>query len=548
MAEQKDFEQLQLENERLQSELDKLRESSKELRVCKQQLDALMDNSPVEVYFKDRQGRYLRVNKKFERIFGIKGEKTTGLLPEDICAPNLADNSRDHDLSVLSSGITERREVAARIACDNQLHTLLTIKFPVFDQDGEVDGLGAIITDISERKQIAETLRRAQRMDAIGQLTGGIAHDFNNILGIVMGNLELLESHVENNRNASFYLESALKGAERGAELTRKLLSFSRPPGGLVKCICLNDFISGMEAITANSLPVSTQLDMQLSDELWNVCIDPGELEDAILNLSLNARDALSSGGKVTIRTSNEVLDEYYVRVNPQASEGEFVMLSVNDNGHGMTPEIIKRATEPFFTMKEASNGTGLGLSMVHGFVKRSGGYMKILSKPSAGTEVRLYLPRANQLAESAECVQKNTTIQGGSETVLIVDDETALVEIAASHLEKLGYSTYTANNSQQAMKLLDAHKQIAMLFLDVIMPGNMDGLEFATAVRYRHPDLKVLLTSGYTRQVHEAAECDSDPDAEFKSKLLAGVLKKPYGKRNLAAAVRRVLDENLSS
>ncbi|ASJ72698.1 hybrid sensor histidine kinase/response regulator [Granulosicoccus antarcticus] len=540
-----DFEQLQLHNERLQRELVELRKSNEELQVCKQQLDALMDNSPVEVYFKDRQGRYLKVNKKFERIFGIKEEKTSGLLPEDICAPNLADSSRDHDLSVLSSGITERREVAAKIACDDQLHTLLTIKFPVFNQDGEIDGLGAIITDISERKQIAEALRRAQRMDAIGQLSGGIAHDFNNILGIVMGNLELLEPHLENNKNATFYLESALKGAERGAELTRKILSFSRPPGGLVKCICLNDFILGMEAITAKSLPVSTDMETQLNDDLWSVCIDPGELEDAILNLTLNARDALSNGGKVIIRTSNEVIDEIYVRFNPQATEGDFVMLSVSDNGHGMTPDIIKRATEPFFTMKEASNGTGLGLSMVYGFVKRSGGHMKILSKPNAGTEVRLYLPRSDELIECDKTISKNTTIQGGSETILIVDDETGLVEIAVTHLQKLGYTTYTANNSQQAMELLDAHEQIDMLFLDVIMPGDMDGLELATAVRHRRPNLKVLLTSGFTRQVHEAAEWDLDADADFKSKLLGGVLKKPYDKQSLSAAVRRVLDTN---
>ncbi|ASJ72699.1 hybrid sensor histidine kinase/response regulator [Granulosicoccus antarcticus] len=528
-----------MDNQSLLEELEELRASNKELLVCKQQLDAIMDNAPVEIYLKDRNGRYLRINKEFERIFGVQGKELIGLLPEDVHDPKLASSTRSHDLFVLNSGLVERREEVAMLAGDNQLHTLLTIKFPVFDDDGEINGLGAIVTDISEHKRLEETVRRAQRMDAIGQLTGGIAHDFNNLLGIVMGNLELLEAFVNHSEKARFHVESALKGATRGAELTRKLLSFSRPTGGIAKTVCLNEFIREMEAIAVKSLTVSIKLDIQLADDLWTVRINPGEMEDTLLNLSLNARDAVPAGGQIFIRTSNEVIDESYVRNNPQARTGEFVMLSVRDNGHGMTPEILKRAVEPFFTMKEANEGTGLGLSMVYGFIKRSGGHMKILSAPGEGTDVRLYLPRVYEDVASDLKNQAQTTMHGGNETILIVDDEKALVEIAVFHLQSLGYKTYTANDSQQALEHLQAHDEIDLLFVDVIMPGEMDGLELAMNIQAIRPNLKVLLTSGFTRKHHDVV----DGDSGLKSTLLSGLLKKPYDKSELSAAVRGVLD-----
>ena len=296
--ERNSIQDLQVENEALKRELEELRQFNKELLVCKQQLDALMDHAPVEVYLKDRVGRYLKINKEFEKIFGVKSEDLVGLLPEDVHDPELAATTRHHDLTVLNSGVAEHREEIARLVIDDQLHTLLTVKFPVFNDEGEVDGLGAIVTDITGRKQLEETLRRAQKMEAIGQLTGGIAHDFNNLLGIIMGNLELLEPYLNDNAKAVFHMESALKGAIRGAELTRKLLSFSRSSGGLAQQVSLNKFIRGMESLIAKSLTASISLKMQLAEDLWSVSIDPGELEDAILNLSLNSRDAMPSGGR----------------------------------------------------------------------------------------------------------------------------------------------------------------------------------------------------------------------------------------------------------
>ena len=243
MGEQNDSQKILRENTRLRQELDELRETNNELLVYKQQLDAILNNAPVEVYLKDRKGRYLRINKQFEKIFDVKNEDVVGLLPTDIHDPELAVSTRKQDLFVLNSGIANEREESAMLADDGRMHTLLTIKFPVFNGKGEVDGLGAIATDITDRKQLEQSLRRSQKMEAIGQLTGGIAHDFNNILGIIMGNLELLEPLIEKDEQALFCVEWAYKSASRGSELTRKLLSFSGTSEGSQMNVSLNKFI-----------------------------------------------------------------------------------------------------------------------------------------------------------------------------------------------------------------------------------------------------------------------------------------------------------------
>lgn len=544
MDEPRNRQDLQLEIESLRQELHNQVQTNDELLVYKQQLDAILNNAPVEVYLKDREGRYLRINKQFEKIFGVKSEDIVGLLPTDVHDPELAASTRNHDLFVLNSGKVEQREEVARLVNDDQLHTLLTIKFPVFNDDGEVDGLGAIVTDITERKQMEETIRRAQKMDAIGQLTGGIAHDFNNILGIVLGNLELMKRLVSKDEKALSHLEAAYKGASRGKGLTRKLLGFSRTTGGLAKIVSLNDFIGGMEDLIRKSLTVSIDTKMILEEDLWMVEINPGDLEDVILNLSLNALDSMPAGGEIVIKTANKTIDENYVDANPQAKSGEFVMLSVRDNGQGMTPEVLKKAMEPFFTTKEASKGTGLGLSMVYGFVKRSGGHIKIDSEAGEGTEIKLYLPRSHAEVKPEQALSFEADLPRGDETILIVDDEQALVDVAVTYLEDLGYTTVTANNSKQALKVLESNTAIDLLFSDVIMPGGSDGYELALAARELYPSLKVVITSGFTKKHDEYVNGKS----KYYSRLAANLLKKPYNKSSLATAVRSVLDEEIKS
>ncbi len=542
MDESRNRQDLHLEIESLREELQNQVQTNSELLVYKQQLDAILNNAPVEVYLKDREGRYLRINKQFEKIFGVKSEDLVGLLPTDVHDPELAKSTRNHDLFVLNSGKVEQREELARLVNDGQFHTLLTIKFPVFNDDGEVDGLGAIVTDITERKQMEETIRRAQKMDAIGQLTGGIAHDFNNILGIVLGNLELMKRLVSKDEKALPLLEAAYTGASRGKELTRKLLGFSRTTAGLSKIVSLNEFIEGMEDLIRKSLTVSIDTKMLLEEDLWAVKIDSGDLVDVMLNLSLNALDSMPAGGKIVIKTANKVIDEDHVDFNPEVKSGEFVMLSVSDTGQGMTPEVVKKAMEPFFTTKEESQGTGLGLSMVYGFVKRSGGLIKIYSKEGEGTEIRIYLPRAYEEIEADKNIPLEADLQRGNETILIVDDEKALVDVAVSYLQDLGYTTVTANNSKQALEVLESNTAIDLLFSDVIMPGGSDGYELALAARELHPSLKVLITSGFTKKHDDYVNGES----KYYSRLAANLLNKPYAKSSLATAVRSVLDEEV--
>jgi PAS domain S-box-containing protein len=544
MDESKNSRNLQLEIESLREELHNQVQTNSELLVYKQQLDAILNNAPAEVYLKDREGRYLRINKQFEKIFGVKNEDLVGLLPTDVHDPELGASTRNHDLFVLNSGKVEEREEAARLVIDSQLHTLLTIKFPVFNNDGEVDGLGAIVTDITERKQMEETIRRAQKMDAVGQLTGGIAHDFNNILGIVLGNLELMKRLVSNDEKVIAHLEAAYKGASRGKDLTRKLLGFSRTTGGKAKIVSLNEFIGGMEDLVRKSLTVSIDTKLLLEEDLWKVKIDPGDLEDAILNLSLNALDSMPAGGEIIIKTANKIIDENYFESDSQAKSGEFVMFSVCDNGQGMTPEVRKKAMEPFFTTKEASKGTGLGLSMVYGFVKRSGGQIKIYSEAGEGTEVRIYLPRAQEEVKSGKKIPLEADLPRGHETILIVDDEQALVDIAVSYLQDLGYKTETANNSKQALEVLKGNTAIDLLFTDVIMPGGSDGYELALATRELYPSVKALITSGFTKKHDELVNGES----EYYSRLASNLLNKPYDNSDLAMAVRKALDEVVKS
>jgi len=525
------------EIDKLRRENSALKKTNKELLVNKQQLDAIMNNAPVELYLKDREGRYLKINKQFEKIFGVKNEDVVGLLPSDVHEPKLAESTRRHDLMVLNGGVTERREEQAKLVIDQKIHTLLTIKFPVLNDQNEVDGLGAIVTDITEHIELEETLRRVQKMDAIGQLVGGIAHDFNNILGIVMGNLELAEYRLKDDEKTMSHVKSAYKSAHRGAKLTRRLLGFSRTHGGVVEQVYLNRFLLDMDSLISKSLTASISTVLQLESQLWPVKIDLGELEDTLLNISINARDAMPNGGQLIIETENITLGEEDKSNNHKIEPGEYVKLSLSDNGMGMSDEVCKRATEPFFTTKSSNNGIGLGLSMVYGFIRRCRGHMTLDSEPQVGTKICLYFPRSNE--DSQEEIQSNEQLRllRGNETVLVVDDEVDMAEVAIAYLNDLGYKALMAHSADQAFDILNSVTKIDLLFADVIMPGSMDGNELARAAQRMHPELKVLLTSGYAEK--QGADEPSDAAA-----LYSNLLHKPYNKSTLSIAVRNVLDD----
>lgn len=392
-----------------------------------------------------------------------------------------------------------------------------------------------------------EALRRAQKMQAVGQLTGGIAHDFNNLLGVIMGNLQLLQRKLTNSDETfQRWVNTALENARRGADLTQKLLQFSRKESQAENTVSINKLISESDVLISKTLTKKIELQMDLAPDLWLTRIDPGDFSDALLNLVINARDAMASGGALTITTTNRLIDESYSIPDQDMRPGPYILLKIADTGSGMSKKILDQVFEPFFTTKEAGRGTGLGLSMVFGFVERSGGFIQIKSEVGIGTTFSIYLPQS----EEDEVARKDVHhvdhhALRGDETILIVDDEVHLVKMAEDCLHEYGYKTLSAYDGKNALSVLESDEDIQLLFSDVIMPGRMNGFQLAQTAVGERPDLKVLLTSGFTNR--EALEKDGiDFESALTKKLANNMLPKPYDLTALATMVRKTLDSGL--
>ena len=397
----------------------------------------------------------------------------------------------------------------------------------------------SFVEDISKRRQAEKSLQRSQKMDAIGQLTGGIAHDFNNILGIILGNLELLKYDLINKSdNALNRIENIYNAGQRAADLTKQLLSVSRNKSSKKEPVNINRLVENMDNLICRSVTPEIEISHKLDSDLWLIKTDSGEFEDALLNLILNARDAMSTNGRIIIETRNLVIDDAFCEIISNATPGEYVELSVTDNGKGISAEHHEHIFEPFYTTKEEGKGTGLGLSMVYGFVERSGGFIDINSKLGEGTTISCYLPRyEGATKQRTDNVKTDSILPGGTETVLVVDDESALLGLASERLEGLGYRVLSAGNGTQALEMLQEHPDIELLFCDVVMPGGINGYELAERAAVEYPELKVLLTSGYTGKI--AVESSSR-----QSGLNTDILSKPYSHNELAKRIRAVLDE----
>lgn len=392
--------------------------------------------------------------------------------------------------------------------------------------------LTGVIRDVSEEKNAERALRRAQKMEAIGQLTGGIAHDFTNILGIIIGNLEFLMRPELHGSNPKEHLDIAYKAAMRATALTKQLLNFARTKPADAKPTNVNHVISGMSSLLARSVTQRTAMRYKLADDLWLTNIDPGDLEDSLLNLAINARDAMESGGELAITTANHVIDEANASAYHPVPRGQYVEISVRDSGSGISKDDLDKIFEPFFSTKDRGKGTGLGLAMVFAFVERSKGYIKVDSELNVGTEFRIFLPRLRSMSDQdgLEMPLPFPELPSGTETVLAVDDEVDLTTLAKANLESLGYSVVTANNAAQALEVLDSGQHIDILFTDTVMPGSLNGIELAEEALRRRPGLKVLITTGFTN---------------IRGKRPGGqkVLSKPYTKAELASRIRRTLD-----
>jgi PAS domain S-box-containing protein len=416
---------------------------------------------------------------------------------------------------------------------------------PDIDDTGIVLGFFSIITDITDLKQTETALRQSQKMEAVGQLTGGIAHDFNNILTIVIGNLEHADDSLQEDSSLKESVTAALRGVERAADLTNKLLGFSRSKSTDEQLLDVNVLITNMRNLISQSLTASIEVTLDLEEDLPAAFANASDFEHVLLNLALNAKDAMGETGTLTIATSHFVLDPNNLPKTVVASENwadkkEYIVLSVQDSGEGLRLELQSKAFEPFFTTKAEGKGTGLGLSMVYGFVKRGGGAIQIESGNDLGTRFNIFLPASKR--ESLENYVPNQLIAqpGGNERILIVDDEPALVRLAEINLKRLGYRTVSANSGSDAIDILKAKNDIDLLFTDIIMPGT-NGYQLSTAALEMYPNLKILMASGYDKFAAET-ESNLNPSSELHTMLL----KKPYNRSDLAKTIRLALDSSL--
>lgn len=402
------------------------------------------------------------------------------------------------------------------------------------DSGKPVKSIGTV-HDITESKDAEDALRRSQKMDAMGQLTGGIAHDFNNIMGIILGNIELLELQAISDEKIKKRLVPIRKSAERAVKLTKQLLGFSRRKPKQMAITDINQQIDEMESLITHSITPQVEVEHNLAKDLWKTETDPGDFQDALINLILNARDAMEGSGHLTLETSNVLLDEKYCSHNPGVSQGEYVLIIVSDSGKGISPEEQECIFDPFYTTKPEGKGTGLGLSMVFGFTQRSNGHIKVYSESGIGTTFRLYLPRAegSRLVRETN-VSSEESLSRGTEKVLVVDDEEGLRTLACDSLEELGYEVLLANDARQALQELKKHPDINLLFSDVVMPGGINGFELAEQASEMYPQLKILLTSGYTQNAMAR-----NGQVRFESDLLT----KPYSRSDLSDRVREMLD-----
>jgi signal transduction histidine kinase/ActR/RegA family two-component response regulator len=425
-------------------------------------------------------------------------------------------------------------EIVARNTETGKTTHIIASGRPIRDDRGQRTGAVLVYRDVSQAKETERQLRQAQKMDAVGQLTGGVAHDFNNILTVITGTIEILADAVAHEPHLAEVAAMIDQAAQRGADLTQHLLAFSRKQPLEARDTDVNTLITGAAKLLRPTLGEQIEIEAALEEDCWPALVDPGQLTAALLNLAVNARDAMPGGGKLTLESGNVILDETYAQAHGDVSSGPYVMIAVSDTGHGIPAAIRDKVFEPFFTTKDVGKGTGLGLSMVYGFIKQSGGHIKIYSEEGHGTTIKIYLPRAGEKAAWLSEMLPAKSVEGGRETILLVEDDRLVRSYVSGQLQALGYTTIVAADGASALAEINRDQHIDLLFTDVILPGRMNGREIADEALKRRPALKVLYTSGYTENaiVHHG-------------RLDPGVLllTKPYRKSDLALMIRRALD-----
>jgi PAS domain S-box-containing protein len=518
------------------SDITRLKRAQDEIAAREAHLRSILDTVPEAMIVIDVEGSVTSFSAAAAQLFGYSPEEVVGqnvkmLMPEPYRV--------EHDAYIeryLNTG-------EARIIGYGRVVKGLTKDGAIFPMElavGEARSNGqriftGFIRDLTSRQKMEEELRQSQKMEAIGQLTGGLAHDFNNLLTVITGNLEMLEMSVDDS-NQRELLKEAQDAAQDGAKLTGQLLAFGRRQPLNPKPTDMTPLISNFSELLRRTLGESIELNIRVIGSKHLCVVDAPQLQNALLNLAINARDAMPRGGNLTIDLSQARLDADYAQMYPEIRTGRYVLIAVTDTGSGMSEEVRRRAFEPFFTTKVTGGGTGLGLSMVYGFVKQSGGNIQIYSELERGTSVRIFLPLAEAVQTSDELgpgAAEMGVMPRGSEAILVVEDDARVRRVTTARLRSLGYQVIEADNGAAALALLDAHPKIAMIFTDVVMPGGMNGDELAEAALSERPDLKILFTSGY-----------AEP-AVARQGLGAGAwLKKPYTAAELAEKIREIISQ----
>jgi PAS domain S-box-containing protein len=496
------------------------------------QLRAIADNLPVAISYQDPQGRFRFVNRTLERWCATTADNMLGRTVAETMPPDYLATVKPL-AEKFSAGETR---MEAEIAYPDGKRRFVEVTYITdIAPDGTLMGRFTLAIDLTERKAAEEQLHQSQRLQAIGKLTGGVAHDFNNLLAVISGNLELASEAIgDSNESVKRLLQPAQRSVERGATLTRSLLAFARQQPLSPSATDLNSLARDMTELVRRTVPSNIVIEFSGGAGLWKCEVDGGQLQNALLNLVVNARDAMPDGGRLCIETANVDLDAAYVTQHPDVAPGPYVMLSVSDTGTGMPPEVVARVFEPFFTTKGVGKGTGLGLSMVYGFVSQSGGHVAIDSAVGKGTTLRLYLPR--WMASGAETAKDRPVAleQARNETILVVEDDPDVRLIAVTMLQSLGYTVLEAEGGESAFTILRRAEPVTLLLTDLMLAGSVNGRHIAEQAVALKPGIKILFMSGYTENTL-SRDGRSDAGVRF--------VQKPFRKQDLAAKVREAID-----
>jgi len=506
------------------------------LRLSEERLRSVLATTPDGIITINARGIVDSFSPSAERLFGYRADEVIGqnvkmLMPEPYKAEH------DQYLSrYLSSGEKKIIGIGRQVEARRKDGSVFPMNLAVDEINSQGERLfTGIIHDVTDQMAREEELRQAQKMEAVGQLTGGVAHDFNNLLTVIMGNLEMLEPRLPDDGLSGTLLQEAMEAAELGAQLTARMLAFARRQPLEPKVINLNDLVREMTEMLQRSLGESIEISTVLEKNLHRTKADPTQLQNALLNLCINARDAMPKGGKLSIETANTGIDEDYAKSRVEVRPGDYVMLSVSDNGTGMSQETLSRVLEPFFTTKDVGVGSGLGLSTIYGFSRQSGGHLRLYSEVGVGTTVSIYLP---QVGDKVSDLGRSDDAPGEpmaqNETILVVEDDHRVRRTTVARVEALGYTVLAAADGETALEVLRDSPGVDLLFTDVVMPGGMMGSALADEAKRLYPNIRVLFTSGYTEQAGVQAGAIREG---------CDLLKKPYRRPELAAKLREILD-----